>query len=75
MRMRSFLIGAGVFIGWWILMALVFKLIGLILALVMGGVPDALHIGLWFLYIAAVMIGGVGVVVEKDAIIAKLRGA
>jgi hypothetical protein len=71
--LRGFLIGAGVFIVWWILMALVFRVIALICALVIGAVPDALHIVLWFLYIGAVVIGGVGVVVEKDAIIARLQ--
>jgi hypothetical protein len=71
--MRGFLIGAGAFIGWWILVALVFGLAGLLLALIMGGIPFALHFVLGVFYFLIVGIGGVCVVEQKDAIITKLR--
>ena len=73
--MRGFLIGSGFFVGWWILMVLVFKIVALIIAAIVGAVPEALHAVLWLIYISAVVIGGTCVVVQKDAILATLRRA
>jgi hypothetical protein len=72
--MRGFFIGAGLFVAWWILMAIAFGVVGVVITLAIGHrVPEILHIVLWFVYIAAVLIGGIGVVCEKDAILAKLH--
>ena len=71
--MRGFFTGLGLFIGWWVLMAIVFGVVGLIFRVMFGGMPEFLHFLLWLLYVGAVLIGGSVVCSEKDYIIAKFR--
>jgi hypothetical protein len=71
--MHGFMIGTALFIGWWILMAVAFGIVGLVIAALFGGIPDLLHMLLWLVYIGAVLIGGIGVVCDKDYIIQRFK--
>lgn len=73
--MKAFLIGTGMFLGWWVLCAIGFMIFDFILVAMIGPFPDFLEFGLWMLYIAVVLIGGIAVVCEKDSIVARFRGA
>jgi hypothetical protein len=56
--MRGFLIGTALFIGWWLLMAIAFWMVGVIITVLFSRISEPLHVLLWLIYMGTVLIGG-----------------